>query len=101
MQVMWGAQKNSALPSVKVEKASGNKVYVKSMLPVENRVLSKDTKWYTTNWGCGKVIEKDGKIFFWYWEHPMKTNCIARRPVLTLENTSKKTTLLIDDGVPK
>ena len=35
---------------------------------VENELLPKDTKWHTTNWGRGKVIEKDGKKIFWDWE---------------------------------
>ena len=35
---------------------------------VENELLAEDTKWYTTNWGRGKVIEKDGKKIFWDWE---------------------------------
>ena len=42
------------------------------------------------------MIEKDGKKLFWDWEHPMRTDCIACRPELTLEDTSKKTILLID-----
>ena len=63
---------------------------------VENGLLSQDTKWYTTNWEREKVIEKDGKKLFWDWEHPMRTDCIARRPDLTLEDTSKKTIVLVD-----
>ena len=62
----------------------------------ENGLLPKDTKWYTMKWERGKVIEKDGKKLFWDWEHPMRTDCIACRPELTLEDTSKKTILLID-----
>ena len=46
------------------------------------------------------VIEKDGKKLFWDWEHPMRTNGIARRPDLTLEDTSKKTILLTDMACP-
>ena len=42
------------------------------------------------------MIEKDGKNFFWDWEHSMRTDCMARRPDLTLEDKSKKTILLID-----
>ena len=53
----------------------------------ENGLLPKDTKWYTTNWECGKLIEKGGKKLFWDWEHPMRTDGIARRPDLTLEDT--------------
>ena len=52
------------------------------------------------NWERGKVIEKDGKKLFWDWEHPMRTDGIASRPDLTLEDTSKKTILLIDIGCP-
>ena len=46
------------------------------------------------------MIEKDGKKLFWDWEHPMRTDGIARRPDLTLEDTSKKTILLIDMACP-
>ena len=46
------------------------------------------------------MIEKDGKKLFWDWEHPMRTDCIARRPDLTLEDTSKKTILIIDMACP-
>ena len=42
------------------------------------------------------VIEKDGMKLFWDWEHPMRTDGIARRSDLTLEDTPKKTILLID-----
>ena len=55
---------------------------------------------YTTKWERGKVIEKDEKKLFWGWEHPMRTDCIARRPDLTLADTSKKTILLIDIAYP-
>ena len=51
-------------------------------------------------WECEKVIEKDGKKLFWDWKHPMIMNCIARRPDITLEETSKKTILLIDMACP-
>ena len=53
----------------------------------ENDLLPKDTKWYTTNWERGKVIEKDGKKLIWGWEHPMKADGISRRPDITLEDT--------------
>ena len=66
----------------------------------ENGLLPKDTKWYTMKWERGKVIEKDGKKLFWDWEHPMRTDCIAHRPNLTLEDKSKKTILLIDMACP-
>ena len=66
----------------------------------ENGLLPKDIKWYTTNWERGKVIEKDGKKIFWYWEHSMRADGIARRPDLTLEDTSNKTILLIDTACP-
>ena len=49
---------------------------------------------------CGKVIEKDRKKFYWYCEHPMRTECIARRHDFTLEDTSKKTMLLNDMACP-
>ena len=67
---------------------------------VENGLLPEDTKWYTTNWERGKVIEKYAKKLFWNWEHPVRTDCITRRPDLTLEGRSKKTILLIDMACP-
>ena len=67
---------------------------------VENGLLPENTKLYTTNRECGKMIEKYGKKLFWFWEHPMRTVCIARRPDLTLEDTSKITMLLIDMACP-
>ena len=48
----------------------------------------------------GKVIEKDGKKLFWDWEHPMRMDCTAHWPDLTLEDTSKKTILLTDMACP-
>ena len=54
---------------------------------VENGLLPEDTKWYTANWERGNVIEKDGKKLSWDWENPMRTDCITRRPDLTLEDT--------------
>ena len=46
------------------------------------------------------MIEKDWKKLFWDWEHPLRMDCIACRPDLTLENTSKKMVLLIDMACP-
>ena len=46
------------------------------------------------------MIEKDGKKLFWDWEHPVRTDCIARQPHLILEDTSKKTILLTDVAFP-
>ena len=66
----------------------------------ENGLLPKDTNWYITKWERGKVIEKDGKKLFWDWDYPMRTDGIARRQDLTLEDTSKKTILLIDMACP-
>ena len=63
---------------------------------LENGLLPEGTKWYTTNWERGKVIEKDRKKLFWCCKHPMTTDCVARRPDLTMEDTSKKTIQLID-----
>ena len=63
---------------------------------LENGLLPEGTKWYTTNWERGKVIEKDAKKLFWGWKHPIRTDCVARRPDFTMEDTSKKTILLID-----
>ena len=67
---------------------------------VENGLLPEDTKWYTMKWERGKVIEKEGKKFYWYWEHPVRTECIVRRPDFTLEDTSNKTILLNDMACP-
>ena len=47
-----------------------------------------------------KWLKKDGKKLLWGWEHPLRTDCIACRPGLTLEGTSKKTILLIDVACP-
>ena len=46
------------------------------------------------------MIEEDGKRLFWDWEHPVTTDCNVCRPDLTLEDTSKKTILLIDMACP-
>ena len=46
------------------------------------------------------MIEKGRKKLFCDWKHPMRTDGIARRPDLTLEDTPKKTILLIDMGYP-
>ena len=46
------------------------------------------------------MVEKDGKKLFWDWEHSIRTGHTARRPGLTLEDTSKKTILLIDMACP-
>ena len=50
--------------------------------------------------GNAEVIGKDGKKLFWDWEYPMRTDGTARRPDLTLEDTSKKTIRLIDMACP-
>ena len=50
--------------------------------------------------GNAEVIGKDGKKLFWDWEHPMRADGTARRLDLTLEDTSKKTILLIDMACP-
>ena len=62
---------------------------------VENGLLPDTAKWVRR-----KMIEKDGKKLFWDWEHPMRMDCIVRRPDLTLEETSKKTIPLIDMAYP-
>ena len=46
------------------------------------------------------MIENDGEKLYWDWEHQIRTNCIARRPDLTLEDIAKKTILLIDTACP-
>ena len=63
---------------------------------IENGLLSEETKWYAVNWECGTVVENDGKKLYWDWEHRMRTKCIARKQDLTLEDTAKKTILLIN-----
>ena len=57
---------------------------------IENGLLPEETKWYAVNWERGLVIEDDGKKLYWEWEHRMRTDCIARRPDLILENKVKK-----------
>ena len=52
------------------------------------------------NWEREKVIEKNGKKLFWEWEHPTRTDYIADRPDLTLEDATKKTRLLINIVCP-
>ena len=104
MQVMWGAQRTvhhllsgcKKLIGTEYVKRHNNTLKVLAVKwATENGLLPKDTKWYTTNWERGKVIGKDGKELFWDWEYPIRTDCIARRPELTLEDTSKKKILLI------
>ena len=51
-------------------------------------------------WEKGAVIERDGKKLFWDWEHRMRTNCTARRPNLTLEDTESKVIIVIDMASP-
>ena len=46
------------------------------------------------------MIKNDGKKLYWDWEHRMRTKCIARTPDLALEDTAKKTILLIDMVCP-
>ena len=38
--------------------------------------------------------------YSWDWEYPVRKDCIACRPDLTLEDTSKKTILLLDMACP-
>ena len=54
------------------------------------------TNWYGVRWEKGTVIERDGKKLLWDWEHRLRTNCIARRPDLTLEDTGNKVVIVID-----
>lgn len=67
----------------------------------KNGLLPEDKMWYTTNYDRRKVIEKEGKKIFLNLKHPMRTDCIARRPSLTLKDTSKKAILLIDIAYSK
>ena len=96
--LLSGCKKLAGTEYVKLHNNTLKKLAVKRA--TENSLFPKDTKWYTTNWERGKVIEKDGKKLFWDWEHPIRTDGIARRPDLTLEDTSKKTMLLIDMACP-
>ena len=45
-------------------------------------------------------MEKDGKKLSRDSKHPMRTDCIARRPDFTLEDASEKIILLIDMACP-
>ena len=67
---------------------------------MENGLLPEGTKWYEIKWEHGKVIEKNCKKLFWGWEHRMRTNCTARRPDLTLEDTVKRTIKLVEMACP-
>ena len=67
---------------------------------VENGLLPENTKQSTTKQERGKVMEKDGKKLFRDSKHPMRTDCIARRPDFTLEDASEKIILLIDMACP-
>ncbi|XP_068739641.1 uncharacterized protein [Montipora capricornis] len=67
---------------------------------IEKGMLLEETKRYAVNWERGKVMENDGKKLYWDWEHRMRTNCIARRPDLILEDNVKKTLLFIDMACP-
>ena len=89
---LFGCKKLAGAEYVKRHNSTFKVLVVK--WAVENGLLPEDTKWYTTKWERGKVIEKDGKKFYWDWEHPMIRDCITRRPDFTLEDTSKKTILL-------
>lgn len=42
------------------------------------------------------MVEKYEEKLFWGWGNLLTTDCIACRPDLTLEGTSKKTIILID-----
>ena len=55
---------------------------------------------FEIKWERGKVIENNGKKLLWDWEHRMRTNCTARRPYLTLEDTVKRTITLVDMACP-
>ena len=63
---------------------------------VEKGLLPEGTKWYGVRWEKGTVIERDGKKLLWDWEHRMRTNCTARRPGLTLEDTENKVVIVTD-----
>ena len=63
---------------------------------IKNGMLPEDTKWYTVKWQRGTVLERNGQKLFWDWEHRMRTNCMERRPDLTLEDSANKTIVLVD-----
>ena len=63
---------------------------------MEMEIMPEGTKWYAEKWEKGKVLENGGKRLYWDWEHWMRTNCIGRRPDLTMEDEEKKTILLAD-----
>lgn len=47
-------------------------------LAIDNGLLPEGTKWYFENWEKGKVIESNGKEFYWDWDHEMRTDCRER-----------------------
>ena len=91
---MWGAynplSESKKLVRTEHVKCNNTSKVLAVKWAVKSGILPKYTKWYTSNWEHRKVIEKDGKKLFWDWEHPMRMDCIAHRPGLRLEDTSKK-----------
>ena len=67
---------------------------------MENGLLPEGTKWYEIKWERGKVFENNGKKLLWDWEHRMRTNCTERRPDLMLEDTVKRTIMVVDMVCP-
>ena len=63
-------------------------------------LLPEGTKWYTENWEKGQLIKSIGRKLYWIWEHKMTTNCNEKIPDLTLEDSEKKTALLVDMACP-
>ena len=57
---------------------------------IENGLLPEETKWYAEKRESGKVLENNGMKLSWEWEYRMRTNCVPRRPVLSLEDAVKK-----------
>lgn len=68
---------------------------------IENGLFPEVSEWYTEKQEHRKLIVNDEKKLYWDWEHEIRTNFLARRPHLTLENTVRKTILLINMVCPR
>ena len=110
MPIVRRIQRNCTTPVVRMQETGRNGVLqVTWHCPIkvlavkwamENGLLPEGTKWYEIKWEHRKVIENCGKKLLWDWEHLMKTNCTVRRPDLMLENTVKRTIMLVDMACP-
>ena len=109
MQFIWGAQRNNASHLVCLQKDSRNRVCQMTQQYFET-VSSKNGLWKMDSslkiQSCIQQTEnvekwlENGKKLSWGWGYPMRTDCITCRQNLTLEDTSKKTILLIDMPCP-